>query len=159
MFVINRLDSSDTVWVPRWCEMDFWCLLLWPLLTSYHHRRHEVIMFHLVCAFDCLFVCAYVCQGVCPDDSAMKDYRHTNNILQALSRRCVVLQVIHVPTGVNRSKSSSNFKMYISPSIYLAGESIENSIYRKCSPRGYIQSPLFLQVKKVCRYLKMAENL
>ena len=42
----------------------------------------EVIMFS-PCVFVCLFVCVYVCHDVCPDDLTMKDWCHTNYVLQA----------------------------------------------------------------------------
>ena len=51
----------------------------------------EVIMFS-PCVFVC--VCVYVCQDVCPDDFAMKDWCHTNNILQVSSWGCLVVQVM-----------------------------------------------------------------
>ena len=34
--------------------------------------------------FVCVCVSVYVCHDVCPDDLTMKDWGHTNNILQAL---------------------------------------------------------------------------
>ena len=42
----------------------------------------------------CLCVCVYVCHDVCPDDLAMKDWCHTNNILQVHCWRCLVVQVM-----------------------------------------------------------------
>ena len=52
-------------------------------------RDSEVIMFS-PCVFVC--VCVYVCHDVCPDDLTMKDWSHTNNILQVDCWRCLVVQ-------------------------------------------------------------------
>ena len=52
------------------------------------------------CVFVCLFVCVCVCVVVyvyhdaCPDDLTMKDWCHTNNILQVHCWGCLVVQVI-----------------------------------------------------------------
>ena len=60
-------------------------------------RDSEVIMFS-PCVFVCLFVCVcvvvYVCHDVCPDDLTMKDWCHTNNILQVHCWGCLVVQVM-----------------------------------------------------------------
>ena len=60
-------------------------------------RDIEVIMFS-PCVFVCLFVCVcvvvYVCHDVCPDDLTMKDWCHTNNILQVHCWGCLVVQVM-----------------------------------------------------------------
>ena len=56
-------------------------------------RDSEVIMFS-PCVFVCLCVCVYVCHDVCPDDLIMKDWCHTNNILQVHCWRCLVVQVM-----------------------------------------------------------------
>ena len=42
----------------------------------------------------CLCVCVYVCHDVCPNDLTMKDWCHTNNILQVHCGRCLVVQVM-----------------------------------------------------------------
>ena len=48
------------------------------------------------CVSICLFVCVvvYVCHDVCPDDLTMKDWCHTNNILQVHCWGCLVVQVM-----------------------------------------------------------------
>ena len=58
-------------------------------------RVSEVIMLS-PCVFVCLFVCVcvYVCHDVCPDDLTMKDWCHTNNILQVQCWGCLVVQVM-----------------------------------------------------------------
>ena len=50
-----------------------------------------------MCLFVCLCVCvwlSYVCHNVCPDDLIMKDWCHTNNILQVHCWGCLVVQVM-----------------------------------------------------------------
>ena len=48
------------------------------------------------CVFVCLCVClsVYVCHDVCPDDLTMKDWCHTNHILQLYCWGCLVAQVM-----------------------------------------------------------------
>ena len=46
------------------------------------------------CVFVCLCVVVYVCHDVCPDDLTMKDWCHTNNILQVHCWGCLVVQVM-----------------------------------------------------------------
>ena len=48
-------------------------------------RDGEVIMFS---------TCVFVCHDVCPDDLTMKDWCHTNNILQVHCWGCLVVQVM-----------------------------------------------------------------
>ena len=58
-------------------------------------RDSEVIMFS-PCVFVCVCVCpsVYVCHDVCPHDLTMKDWCHTNNILQVHCWGCLVVQVM-----------------------------------------------------------------
>ena len=45
--------------------------------------------------FVCLFVHVYLCLSLCcPDDLIMRDWCHTNNILQVRIWRCLVLQAM-----------------------------------------------------------------
>ena len=53
-------------------------------------RVSEGILFHPVC----LCVSVYVCHDVCPDDLTMKDWCHTNDILQVHCWGCLVVQVM-----------------------------------------------------------------
>ena len=53
----------------------------------------EVIMFS-PCVFVCVWLSVYVCHDVCPDDLTMKDWCHTNNILQVHCWGCLVVQVM-----------------------------------------------------------------
>ena len=52
-------------------------------------RDSEVILFS-----PCVFVCVYICHNVCPGDLTMKDWCHTNNILQVHCWGCLVVQVM-----------------------------------------------------------------
>ena len=69
--------------------------ILWSHL--FNTRDSEVIMFS-PCVFVCLCVCGcvvvYVCHDVCQDDLTMKDWCHTNNILQVHCWGCLVVQVM-----------------------------------------------------------------
>ena len=47
-----------------------------------------------VCLFVCVCVVVYVCHDVCPDELTMKDWCHTNNILQVHCWGCLVVQVM-----------------------------------------------------------------
>ena len=70
----------------------------------------------------CVCVCVYVCHDVCPDDLTMKDWYHTNNILQAILKmsNCAsyVSRTHDVIDDVTGSQSRSNFEIDISPSIF-----------------------------------------
>ena len=54
-------------------------------------RVNEVIMFS-PCVFVCLWLCLCLYHDVCPDDLTMKDWCHTNNILQVHCWGCLVVQ-------------------------------------------------------------------
>ena len=77
-------DGIDNVTLRLWKFSDF-C------------SRHTVgvagddIMFHILV---CLCVCIYVCHDVCPEDLTMKEWCHTNNILQVHCWECLVVQVM-----------------------------------------------------------------
>ena len=109
-------------------------------------RDSEVIMFS-PCVFVCLFVCVcvcvvvYVCHDVCPDDLTMKDLCHTNNILQVHCWGCLVVQVMFraLMTSLMTSQDHGSQCSWLS--------------------FWYIQLPVWLPLKKVCRELKMAAIL
>ena len=42
----------------------------------------------------CVFACLCLYHDVCPDDLTMKDWCHTNNILQVHCSGCLVVQVM-----------------------------------------------------------------
>ena len=95
------------------------------LMICQHHWLSPAIVrwwcFHPVCLFVCVSV--YVCHDVCPDDLAMKDWCHTNNILQVYYWGCLVVQVIFnilidIIDDVTRSQNRSNFEIAISLSIF-----------------------------------------
>ena len=56
-------------------------------------RVSEVIMFS-PCVFVCLWLCLCLYHDVFPDDLTMKDWCHTNNILQVHCWGCLVVQVM-----------------------------------------------------------------
>ena len=58
-------------------------------LTFVITRVSEVIMFS-----PCVFVCLCIYHNVYPDDLTMKDWCHTNNILQVHYWGCLVMQVM-----------------------------------------------------------------
>ena len=47
-------------------------------------------MFFVCLFFVCVWLSVYVCHDVCPDDLTMKDWCHTNNILQVHFWGCLV---------------------------------------------------------------------
>ena len=60
-------------------------------------RVSEVIMFSpyvFVCLFVCLWLCLCLYHDFCLDDLTMKDWCHTNNILQVHCWGCLVVQVM-----------------------------------------------------------------
>ena len=69
---------------------DMLCSILHLCLTSiFITRVSEVIMFS-----PCVFVCLCLYHDVCPDDLTMKDWCHTNNILQVHCWGSLVVQVM-----------------------------------------------------------------
>ena len=71
----------------------------------------------------CVFVCLCLYHDVCPDDLTMKDWCHSNNILQVHCWGCLVVQVTFhaLMTSLMTApghKSRSNFGIDISPSIF-----------------------------------------
>ena len=67
----------------------------------------------------CVFVCLCLYHDVCPYDLAMKDWCHTNNILQVHYWGCLVVQVMF-HTLMTSSMTSPEHKVgQILKSIYL----------------------------------------
>ena len=95
-------------------------------------RDSEVIMFS-PCVFVCLCVCVclsvYVCHGVCLDDLAMKDWCHTNNILQVHCWGCLVVQVMFHTLMMSLMMSQGHKGGQISKLIYLRLSGIFNFWY------------------------------
>ena len=79
-------------------------------------RESEVILFS-----PCVFVCVsvYVCHDVCPDDLTMKDWCHTNNILQVHCWGCLVVQVLFHALMTSSMTSSGHTVGQILKLIYL----------------------------------------
>ena len=63
------------------------------IISIFITRVSEVIMFS-PCVFVTLFVCLCLYHDVCPDDLTMKDWCHTNNIVQVHCWGCLVVQVM-----------------------------------------------------------------
>ena len=128
----------------------------------------EVIMFS-PCVFVCVCVCGslsvHVCHDVCPDDSTMKEWCHTNNILQVHCWGCLVVQVMFhalmtsLMTSQNR-KVGQNLKLtYLRQFLgYCIDQKLKMSemlmaIFLVYSTSGITSG------KIVCRELKMAALL
>ena len=75
---VNKSSRND-------CMTQSSCVLLSPAIARWN-------CFHPVCLFVC--VCVSMCHDVCPDDLTMKDWCHTNNILQVHCWGCLVVQVM-----------------------------------------------------------------
>ena len=85
-------------------------------------RGNEMIMFS-PCVFVCVWLSVYVCHDVCRDDLTMKDWCHTNNILQVhcwggSSCTSYASRTHDVIDDITRSQSRSNFGIDISPSMF-----------------------------------------
>ena len=63
---------------------------------AYYLPKFYFIIIHVseVIMFVCVCVSVYVCHDVCPDDLAIKDWCHTNNILQVHCWGYLVVQVM-----------------------------------------------------------------
>ena len=108
------------------------------------------------------FVCLCLYHDVCPDDLTMKDWCHTNNILQVHCRGCLVVQVMFHAL-ITSSMTSPGHKIgqilkviylrqYLNYSVdqKLKMSEILMAIFLVYSPSGIASG------KKVCRELKMA---
>ena len=124
----------------------------------------EVIMFS-PCVFVCLFVCVYVCHDVCPDDLTMKDWCHTNNILQVHCWGCLVVQVMFHALMTSLMTSQDHKIGQILKLIYLR-QYLSYSIHQKLKMSEMLMAIFLLYStsgiisgKKICRELKMAAIL
>ena len=109
-------------------------------------RDSEVIMFS-----PCLFVSLCLCHDDCPDDLTMKDWCHTNSILQVHCCGCLVVQVIFhaLMTSLTRLQSRSKFENNRFPSIFAQEpQSNAQNIEMLMLSFWYIQLPVSLPVKK-----------
>ena len=127
-------------------------------------RDNEVIMFS-PCVFVCLCVVVYVCHDVCPDDLTMKDWCHTNNILQVHCWGCLVVQVMFCTLMTSLMTSQDHKVGQILKLIYLL-QYLSYSVDQKLKMSEMLMV-IFLVYstsgitygKKVCRELKMAAIL
>ena len=116
-------------------------------------------MFHILVV--CVCVSVFVCHDVCPDDLTMKDWCHTNHILQVHCWGCLVVQVIFHALMTSLMTSPGHEEGQILKLIYLRqylSWSVDQklkisemlmAIFLVCSTSGITSG------KKVCRELKM----
>ena len=116
------------------------------------------------CPFICLFVCVcvvvYVCHDVCPDDLTMKDWCHTNNVLQVHCWGCLVVQVMFRTLMTSLMTSQDHKVGQILKLIYLR-QYLSYSVDQKLKMSEMLMA-IFLVYstssitsgKKVCRELK-----
>ena len=96
---------------------------------KYAHGSHFVVFFItrdsevMFSPSVCLCVRLCVCRDILPHDLTVKDWCHTNNILQACSWGCVIVQVVsrsrEVIHDVTMLKSRSNFEVTITRLVYI----------------------------------------
>ena len=128
-------------------------------------RDSEVIMFESPCVFVCVWLSVYVCHDVCPDDLTMKDWCHTNNILQVHCWGCLVVQVMFHALVTSLMMSQDHKVCQILKLIYLR-QYFSYSVDQKLKMSEMLMA-IFLVYstsgitsgKKVCRELKMAAIL
>ena len=131
-------------------------------------RDSEVIMFSpcvFVCLFVGVFVVVYVCHDVCPDDLTMKDWCHTNNILQVHCLGCLVVQVMFHALMTSLMTSPDHKVGQILKLIYLR-QYYSYSVDQKPKMSEMLMAIFLVHStsgitsgKKVCRELKMAAIL
>ena len=107
-------------------------------------RDSEVIMFSpcvFVCVCVCVCVVVYVCHDVCPDDLAMKDWCHTNNILQVHCWGCLVVQVMFraLMTSLMTSQDHKDNIIFINTCILDSNYNrvVEIISFKKANSLGY----------------------
>ena len=110
-----------------------------------------------------LSVClVYVCHDVCPDDLTMKDWCHTNHILQVHCWGCLVVQVMFHALMTSLMASPGHKEGQILKLIYLR-QYLSYSVDQKLKISEMLMA-IFLVYstsgitsgKKDCRQLKMA---
>ena len=141
-----------------------WPALQWTRIIIVITRDSEVIMFS-PCVFVCVCVVVYVCQDVCPGDLIMKDWCHTNNILQVHCWGCLVVQVMFRTLMTSLMMSQDHKVGQILKLIYLL-QYLSYSVDQQLKMSEMLMA-IFLVYstsgitsgKKVCRQLKMAAIL
>ena len=115
--------------------------------------------------FVCLCVCVYVCHDVCPDDLIMKDWCHTNNILQVHCWGCLVVQVMFHALMTSSMTSPGHKVGQILKLIYLR-QYLNWSVDQKLKMSDMLMAIFMVYStsgltsgKKVCRELKIAAIL
>ena len=117
------------------------------------------------CVFVCLCVVVYVCHDVYPDDLTMKDWCHTNNILQIHCWGCLVMQVMFHALMTSLMTSQDHKVGQILKLIYLR-QYLSYSVDQKVKMSELLMAIFLVYLtsgttsgKKVCRELKMAAIL
>ena len=113
----------------------------------------------------CVWLSVYVCRDVCPDDLAMKDWCHTNNILQVYSWGCLVVQIMFHALVTSLMTSPGHKVGQIFKLIYLR-QYFSYRVDQKLKISEMLMAiwPIYLtsgitSSKKVCHELKMAAIL
>ena len=94
----------------------------WAILNAYRKRHDEVFITRdseVIMFSPCVFVCVYVCHDFCQDDLTMKDWCHTNNILQVYCWGCLIVQVMFHALMTSLVTSQGHKVGQIFKSIYL----------------------------------------
>ena len=110
----------------------------------------------------CLFVWLCLYRDVCPDDLTMKDWCHTNNILQVHCWGCLVVQVMFHALGTSSMTSPGHKVGQFLKLIYLR-QYLSWSVHQKLKILEMLMT-IFLvyttsgitSAEKVCSDLKMA---
>ena len=108
-------------------------------------------------------VSVYICHDVCPDDLTLKDWCHTNNILQVYCWGCLVVLVMFHVLMTSLMTSPGHKIGQILKLIYLR-QYLSYSVDQKLKMSEmlmaiflvYSTSSITFGKKKVCRELKMA---
>ena len=123
-------------------------------------RHSEVIM----CSY-CVFVCVCLYHDVCRDDFTMKDWCHTNNILQVHYWGCIVVQVMFHALMTSSMTSPGHKVGQILKLIYLR-QYLSYSVDQKFKISVMLMAILLVystsgitSAEKVCSELKMAAIL
>ena len=147
-------------------KFDLFCDLVTSSMRSwiFNTRVSEVIMFS-PCVFVTLFVCLCLYHDVCQDDLTMKDWCHTNNILQVHCWGCLIVQVIFHALMTTSMTSPGHKVGQILKVIYLR-QYLSWSVDQKHKMSEMLMA-IFLVYstsgitsgKKVCRELKIVAIL
>ena len=151
-------SNIKLLWLPRLGVS--WLGVIWLTPCSGYERGDNVFT---LCV--CVCVSVYVCHDVCPDDLTMKDWCHTNNILQVHCWGCLVVQVMFHALMTSLMTSQDHKVGQILKLIYLR-QYLSYSVDQKLKMSEMLMA-IFLVYstsgitpgKKNCRELKMAAIL